>query len=159
MTKGPSARKRQILEASLVALVLVAAFAIRMLYLDERPFWVDEAESSINALTIIETALALLCPLRARNQLEFWSALAGSLLLELLSRHRYPWHCNGHTFASRLVMAGADLRSLQSCSGTGRSRWSCGAPISLPSTSVGSQPTGESGKPKGTPNRTPEVLR
>jgi hypothetical protein len=54
MTKDPSARKRQIIEASLVALVLVAAFAIRMLYLDERPFWVDEAESSINALTIVE---------------------------------------------------------------------------------------------------------
>jgi hypothetical protein len=54
MTKDPLARKRQIIEASLVALVLVAAFAIRMLYLDERPFWVDEAESSINALTILE---------------------------------------------------------------------------------------------------------
>jgi hypothetical protein len=54
MTKNFSARKRQIIEASLVALVLVAAFAIRMLYLDERPFWVDEAESSINALTIVE---------------------------------------------------------------------------------------------------------
>jgi hypothetical protein len=54
MTKDPSARKKQIIEASLVALVLVAAFAIRMLYLDERPFWVDEAESSINALTILE---------------------------------------------------------------------------------------------------------
>src|SRR6185312_2437432 len=49
-----SARKRQVIEASLVALVLVAAFVIRMLYLDERPFWVDEAESSINALTILE---------------------------------------------------------------------------------------------------------
>jgi hypothetical protein len=54
MTKDPSPRKRQIIEASLVALVLVAAFAIRMLYLDDRPFWVDEAESSINALTIVE---------------------------------------------------------------------------------------------------------
>jgi hypothetical protein len=54
MTKDPLARKGQIIEASLVALVLVAAFAIRMLYLDERPFWVDEAESSINALTILE---------------------------------------------------------------------------------------------------------
>lgn len=54
MTKNPSARKKQIIEASLVALVLVAAFAIRMLYIDERPFWVDEAESSINAMTIIE---------------------------------------------------------------------------------------------------------
>jgi hypothetical protein len=42
------------IEASLLTLILVAAFAIRMLYLDERPFWVDEAESSINALTIVE---------------------------------------------------------------------------------------------------------
>jgi hypothetical protein len=54
MTKDHSARKRQIIEAALVALVMVAAFAIRMLYLNERPFWVDEAESSINALTILE---------------------------------------------------------------------------------------------------------
>src|ERR1700686_3214812 len=33
--------------------------------------------------------LVLLCPLRARNQLEFWSALAGSLPSALLSHHRY----------------------------------------------------------------------
>jgi site-specific recombinase XerD len=25
----------------------------------------------------------------------------------------YTWHCNRHTFASRLVMAGVDLRSVQ----------------------------------------------
>jgi site-specific recombinase XerD len=24
----------------------------------------------------------------------------------------YPWHCNRHTFASRLVMAGVDLRTV-----------------------------------------------
>ena len=47
-------RRSRLIEALLVALVLTAAFAVRMFYLDERPFWVDEAESSINALTILE---------------------------------------------------------------------------------------------------------
>ncbi|WP_348268051.1 hypothetical protein P8936_02085 [Edaphobacter paludis] len=54
MAKDPSTRKRRTIEASLVTLVLVASFAIRMLYLNDRPFWVDEAESSINALTIVK---------------------------------------------------------------------------------------------------------
>jgi len=54
MAKDPLIRKRQIIEASLVILVLLAGLLIRMQYLDERPFWVDEAESSINALTILE---------------------------------------------------------------------------------------------------------
>ena len=54
MAKYLSVRKRQIAEASLVILVLLAGFLIRIRYLDERPFWVDEAESSINALTILE---------------------------------------------------------------------------------------------------------
>ena len=35
-------------------IVLLVALACRALYLDARPFWVDEAESSINALTILE---------------------------------------------------------------------------------------------------------
>jgi hypothetical protein len=54
MVKVPLALRSRLIEASLLATVLVAAFAIRVLYLDERPFWVDEAESSINALTILE---------------------------------------------------------------------------------------------------------
>jgi site-specific recombinase XerD len=29
----------------------------------------------------------------------------------------YTWHCNRHTFASRLVMAGVDLRSVQALGG------------------------------------------
>jgi len=29
----------------------------------------------------------------------------------------YTWHCNRHTFASRLVMAGLDLRSAQALGG------------------------------------------
>ena len=29
----------------------------------------------------------------------------------------YTWHCNRHTFTSRLVMAGVDLRSVQDLSG------------------------------------------
>ncbi len=45
---------RKIVEAALVVLVIGAGFAIRMLYLDARPLWVDEAESSINALTILQ---------------------------------------------------------------------------------------------------------
>ncbi|WP_165420389.1 glycosyltransferase family 39 protein [Edaphobacter modestus] len=54
MTKDPLIRKRQIIEGSLAILVLLAGLLIRIQYLDERPFWVDEAESSINALTILE---------------------------------------------------------------------------------------------------------
>jgi site-specific recombinase XerD len=29
----------------------------------------------------------------------------------------YTWHCNRHTFASRLVMAGVDLRAIQMLGG------------------------------------------
>ena len=29
----------------------------------------------------------------------------------------YTWHCNRHTFASRLIMAGVDLRSVQTLGG------------------------------------------
>ena len=45
---------KQLVEGCLLALTLAAAFAIRMLYLDATPLWVDESESSINALTILE---------------------------------------------------------------------------------------------------------
>ena len=46
----------------------------------------------------------------------------------------YTWHCNRYTFASRLVMARVDLRTAAELLGTGRSRWSCGIPISLRNT-------------------------
>ena len=42
----------------------------------------------------------------------------------------YTWHCNRHTFASRLLWPGLICARLQSCSGTGHFRWSCGTPIS-----------------------------
>ena len=46
--------RRRALEAALVLLVIAAAVARRVEFLDCRPFWVDEAESSINALTILQ---------------------------------------------------------------------------------------------------------
>jgi hypothetical protein len=46
--------RRRALEAALVLLVIAAAVARRVEFLDYRPFWVDEAESSINALTILQ---------------------------------------------------------------------------------------------------------
>jgi hypothetical protein len=42
------------LEAALLLLVIAAAVARRIEFLDYRSFWVDEAESSINALTILQ---------------------------------------------------------------------------------------------------------
>jgi hypothetical protein len=37
-----------------LTLVITVALALRLAYLDAEPFWVDEAESSINALTILQ---------------------------------------------------------------------------------------------------------
>ena len=71
----------------------------------------------------------------------------------------YSWHCNRHIFASRLVMAGEDLRTSQSCSGTERFRCSCAIPISLPSTRLQPWTGSSSVKSKGTRNRTPADLR
>jgi hypothetical protein len=45
---------QRLLEAGLVVCVVAAGLTIRLAYLDAQPFWVDEAESSINALTILE---------------------------------------------------------------------------------------------------------
>jgi hypothetical protein len=45
--------KRALVEFCLVALVVVSGTALRLADLDANPFWVDEAESSINALTIL----------------------------------------------------------------------------------------------------------
>ncbi len=51
--KGWLSRSR-LLELVLILLVISAGVARRMHYLDVRPFWVDESESSINALTILQ---------------------------------------------------------------------------------------------------------
>jgi len=44
----------QLLELGLVLLVAMAGLGLRLLYLDAQPLGVDEAESSINALTILQ---------------------------------------------------------------------------------------------------------
>jgi hypothetical protein len=46
--------RSRILELALVAIVIAAGVTIRVRQLDVTPFWVDEAESSINALTILD---------------------------------------------------------------------------------------------------------
>lgn len=50
--RRPSSRTLR--ECCLVALTITIAVVFRTAYLDEVPFWVDEAESSINALTILQ---------------------------------------------------------------------------------------------------------
>src|SRR3954452_18663121 len=45
---------RKLVGALAFSLILIAGILIRMQNLDTRPLWVDEAESSINALTILE---------------------------------------------------------------------------------------------------------
>src|SRR6185437_1699523 len=59
---GPPQRwytqKNTILTLGLVTLILGGAIALRLVSLDAKPFWVDEAESSINALTILQNG----CP-------------------------------------------------------------------------------------------------
>jgi integrase len=42
----------------------------------------------------------------------------------------YTWHCNRHTLPVDLLWPGLICGRLQSCSGTGHSRWSCDTPIS-----------------------------
>ncbi len=49
-----ASRGYRIVEAVFVLIFLALGFALRIHALDEDPFWVDEAESSINALTILE---------------------------------------------------------------------------------------------------------
>ena len=48
------ASRRRAVEFALVLLIIAAACCRRLEYLTQHPFWVDEAESSINALTILE---------------------------------------------------------------------------------------------------------
>ena len=45
---------RKLAELAVIVLIILAGMGLRMLHLDARPFGVDEAESSINALTILE---------------------------------------------------------------------------------------------------------
>jgi len=49
-----SSRQARLLEGMAATLVLAAAFAMRMQYIAASPLWVDEAESSINSLTILQ---------------------------------------------------------------------------------------------------------
>jgi hypothetical protein len=49
--------RRHYLEVAFVVLIIAAAVGMRLGYLTQRPFWVDEAESSVNALTILESGL------------------------------------------------------------------------------------------------------
>lgn len=51
---SPGGRSGTSAEWVLVILVVLTGAWLRMLHLDEIPFWVDEAESSINALTILQ---------------------------------------------------------------------------------------------------------
>jgi hypothetical protein len=49
-----SRKERLALEAVLLLSCLMAATAVRLSFINSEPLWVDEAESSINALTILE---------------------------------------------------------------------------------------------------------
>src|SRR4051794_4760233 len=67
---------RRIVEPIAIILVIVAGLAIRMIHLDTLPFWVDEAESSINALTILQhgypTDAYLGMPIYENTHVWFW---------------------------------------------------------------------------------------
>jgi hypothetical protein len=70
----------------------------------------------------------------------------------------YSRHCNRHTFASRLVMAGVNLRSVAGCPDSERFRWLCAIPISLLSIKLRPWIGLSSVKIEGTPKRTLAVL-
>ncbi len=57
-----------------------------------------------------------------------------STTLEEAQIEENTWHCNRHTFASRLVMAGGICGRLQNCSGIGNFGWSCNTHISFRNT-------------------------
>lgn len=54
VARSPREHVRASAECVLVILVVLTGAWLRTLHLDELPFWVDEAESSINALTILQ---------------------------------------------------------------------------------------------------------
>ncbi|HYZ84410.1 MAG TPA: hypothetical protein VE621_08405 [Bryobacteraceae bacterium] len=75
-TRWSIGRPRTLARLALIALVLVVGIAIRARHLDTRPLWVDEAESSINALTILEhgvpTDSYLGLPIYENTHVWFW---------------------------------------------------------------------------------------
>jgi len=67
---------RKLAEPAVIVLIILAGMGLRMLHLDARPFGVDEAESSINALTILEhgypTDSYLGIPIYENTHVWFW---------------------------------------------------------------------------------------
>jgi hypothetical protein len=70
------ARGRRAGQLIAILLVIAAGVAIRTIHLDTLPFWVDEAESSINALTILQhgypTESYLDIPIYENTHVWFW---------------------------------------------------------------------------------------
>src|SRR5690349_10929876 len=67
---------RRAIPFALVTLLVIGAVALRLASLDAVPFWVDEAESSINALTILEhgypTDSYLRLPIYENTLIQHW---------------------------------------------------------------------------------------
>lgn len=73
---APRGNGRKLAEIIVALLIIVTGAAVRALHLDARPFWVDEAESSINALTILQhgypTDSYLGIPIYENTHVWFW---------------------------------------------------------------------------------------
>src|SRR3954452_14310731 len=69
-------RRSAIPTLGLTVLIIGGAIALRLASLDAKPFWVDEAESSINALTILEKGVPtdsyLGLPIYENTLIEHW---------------------------------------------------------------------------------------
>jgi hypothetical protein len=69
-------KQRIFITWTLVLLIVAVGAAIRGEHLDEHPFWVDEAESSINAMTILEhgypTDMYMGIPIYENTHVWFW---------------------------------------------------------------------------------------
>jgi hypothetical protein len=85
LSPGPPAKPA----GRLVLLILPLAdgTAVRAWWLDARPFWVDEAETGVNALTILRH-----CP-----PVDRYLGEAGRPLHELVGRHRRFLHARDET--------------------------------------------------------------